>query len=451
VDELANEHAEAAVVSAMLQEPAASATASMIVVGADFTEPRYRMLFEAIVRLGAADIAVDPISIVDHLRDVPRQNAESWSDIVEYAFDIVPTAANVEYHARIVADLSRRRSLLKRMHAATDATRSRSMSLSRIGAQLREAASEIDRGETTNEPLFHTLRQLVEDQALLREPDAVVPNLAWMERVGLFVGREKLGKTSFLSFAASRLSTGESFLGHSLRAGRVLWVGLEEHPGDMVRRFTTMGADQDNILIVSRLDRGLESLEDLVGRLQPMWTVIDSLAALTEGMIQDESASAPWTPIMSRLSRIARDGRTAMDVTHHANKATGLYRGSTAIAAGVDQILTMTEIAKAGSCRRISAQGRWFVDDYSIRFDGAAFSLVGASGLSLRVRVLDVVKSNPGISKTRIRESLGANTKAVDAEIATLCQLGQVVHDYHGKVSHGYRVPSPEGIELHLV
>lgn len=105
--------AEQAVVGAMLMNKDAIMAASEVLIGADFYQTAYGILFDSMVELFQAGKPVDLITLQEHLKekDVPPEISS-----MEFARDLVAsvtTSANVKYYAEIVQEKSTLRKLIK--------------------------------------------------------------------------------------------------------------------------------------------------------------------------------------------------------------------------------------------------------------------------------------------------------------------------------------------------
>ena len=105
--------AEQSVIGSMIMDRDAIVSASEIVVGTDFYENQYIILFDTMVELYNEGKPVDLVTLQDRLKekDVPPQicSLEFIRDLVTS----VPTSANVRYYAQIVKDKAVLRRLIK--------------------------------------------------------------------------------------------------------------------------------------------------------------------------------------------------------------------------------------------------------------------------------------------------------------------------------------------------
>lgn len=108
-----NIEAEQAVLCAMLIDKEAIARVTEILNGDDFYREAHRVIFNAMTELYGKNEAVDLITVTDALkRDSKLEDVGGIAYITALA-NAVPTAANVKYHADIVAEKSALRQLVR--------------------------------------------------------------------------------------------------------------------------------------------------------------------------------------------------------------------------------------------------------------------------------------------------------------------------------------------------
>jgi replicative DNA helicase len=134
------EEAEQAVLSAMLMDADAVMRAAETLDDSMFYAERHRRIFRAMIALTETGSVVDPLTLADELARRGELDASGGKDYVGFLVDVVPTAANVEYHARIV----REKSLLRRLiEASTSIVQSAFEGKSTADELLDEAESRI--------------------------------------------------------------------------------------------------------------------------------------------------------------------------------------------------------------------------------------------------------------------------------------------------------------------
>jgi hypothetical protein len=297
-------------------------------------------------------------------------------------------------------------------------------------------------------PLVRSLAAILADPRALEPPVAVVPRLAWRGRVTLLAAREKAGKSTMAGAAGAAVSRGASWLGEPTTAGPVLLIALEEHVSDAAARLSEWGAGPERTWIVDSLATAgdpLAAIRAAVVEIAPALLVVDTLAALVEHVAArpDPGSSTAWTPIMAALTRTARETDAAVLLLHHARKSDGAYRDSTAIGAGVDAIMTMSEDGQDADVRRLAVRARWRVADYAVRLAGTRYELA-AGELSLDARVLLRVEGHPGSSMRGVCEGVSARTEEITAAVRRLLSRGAIEDRGSGAKMALYAATPPE-------
>ena len=106
-----SEDAEQAVIAAMLMDADAIMRAAEHVDDTMFYREGHRRIFRAMVALTEKGSVVDPLTLSDELARRGELEASGGKEYIGFLVDAVPTAANVEYHAKIV----REKALLRRL------------------------------------------------------------------------------------------------------------------------------------------------------------------------------------------------------------------------------------------------------------------------------------------------------------------------------------------------
>ncbi len=285
------------------------------------------------------------------------------------------------------------------------------------------------------------MTELIAMPEMMREPDMVAPFIAAAGTVTMIAGREKSGKSTLAAFVCSKVTQGGTLWGEPLKAGNVLWVGLEEQPAHAVKRFNEMGADISRLVVLSRLGTvpPVLQLEAEIAAHHPKFVVIDSLTVFFRE-IEDENSALAWTRALMPLVELARLTGTAIVVLHHAAKATGTYRGSTAIGAEMDMILEMFEPDRESTVRQISPRGRWALAPYSVRYEPSREWTLIEDGtqanerrdakqrsLQDRIRAWLAAQSGP-VYLHALRAAMGGNAADVDAVVAGMVECGEITH-----------------------
>jgi|SRR5437870_4212047 len=96
--------AEQAVLGAMLLDQDAALKAAELLDDTMFYREAHRLLFRAMVALTERGDVIDPVTLRDELVRRGDLDRAGGMEYLGSLIDVVPTAANVDYHARIVRD-----------------------------------------------------------------------------------------------------------------------------------------------------------------------------------------------------------------------------------------------------------------------------------------------------------------------------------------------------------
>jgi replicative DNA helicase len=113
-----DEDAEQAVLGGCLIDESATVRAAAVLRPEHFYREAHRRIFEAAAAISERREPVDPLTMAAQL-GVHFSDCGGMDYMAEL-LDVVPTAANIEYHARLVLDCARRRQLI---HAGTEIVR----------------------------------------------------------------------------------------------------------------------------------------------------------------------------------------------------------------------------------------------------------------------------------------------------------------------------------------
>src|SRR6476661_4830531 len=106
-----SEDAEQAVLAAMLIDQDAVMRAMEVVDDSMFYAERHRRLFRSMLSITERGSVIDPLTLADELQRRGDLDGAGGKDYIGFLVDAVPTAANVEYHAKIVKE----KALLRRL------------------------------------------------------------------------------------------------------------------------------------------------------------------------------------------------------------------------------------------------------------------------------------------------------------------------------------------------
>jgi replicative DNA helicase len=107
------EEAEAAVLGAMFMDQDAILRAAEHVDDTMFYREANRRIFRAMIAISERGAVVDPLTLADELGRRGELESSGGKEYIAFLVDAVPTAANVEYHAKIVQEKALQRRLIE--------------------------------------------------------------------------------------------------------------------------------------------------------------------------------------------------------------------------------------------------------------------------------------------------------------------------------------------------
>ena len=194
------------------------------------------------------------------------------------------------------------------------------------------------------------LRELDVDSMLTTTP----PPVPWVVEpilargcVTMLAGREGRGKSMLalaLAAAIGRATLLLDVAGMSVGlSGHVVYVDAENGPHEVHRRVHGLDVEAGALTYVEAdgfdLRRDLKLLEQVVRKHRPKVLVLDSLRSLAPGL--DENDSQQAEAALRPVARLTHELGLASLILHHASRASGEYRGSTAIGAAVELGFTL--------------------------------------------------------------------------------------------------------------
>lgn len=284
------------------------------------------------------------------------------------------------------------------------------------------------------------LDEVWERPALMQPPPPVVPYLAWGARSTLLAAREKSGKSTLTGYIAAQVSRGGEFLNEPCHQGTVLILGLEEFIGDTARRLKQFGADGRRVALVDRFagdvsDRPSE-VRAHIEAVNPILVILDSLVAYSRGVVTDANNAIQTQAVVQGLTDLCHQTAVALILIHHARKADGKYRDSSAIGGAVDiiaEVFPPEEFQNTDpNRRRVRPIGRVPARPVDFRYDGHSYSIVDPSmsdKAPLDQRIQAVVGERPGISGNDVVQAVGDRRELVLSRLGNMIATGLIVND----------------------
>lgn len=304
-----------------------------------------------------------------------------------------------------------------------------------------------------------TLGEILADPEALVPPPVVVPHLAIAGRCTLLSGREKSGKSTLTAQLVAAASTGAPVLGVPLPAPiTTLWYAIDEPQQDAARRFAEMGAHPDRV-ILSDAPRNVSELvqllpEDCARYQNVSLVVVDTLSRLFSGSGVDVNQSDKVEPSLWALVELFRKHNVASVLLYHTGKGGAEYRGSTAIGATVDEILTLRGKAQENTAedfdavddtddgRRVLVQnGRNLRGRVRLAFHGGRYGIFDETHPP-RARILEALEDGPAKNRSDLAKRAKVQKQSGLALIGELIAIGDIVETGEGLARGSRRFPS---------
>lgn len=151
--------AEQSVIGSMIMDREAIVVASEIVLGEDFYNKQYSVLFDTMVELNDEGKPVDLVTLQDRLKEKDVPPEVSSLEFIRDLITAVPTSANVKYYANIVAEKATLRKLIRLNEEIANTCYVGKDSLEDILADTEKRVFDLVQRRNTGE--FVPIRQIV--------------------------------------------------------------------------------------------------------------------------------------------------------------------------------------------------------------------------------------------------------------------------------------------------
>jgi replicative DNA helicase len=204
--------AEQSILGGILIENEAINRVTEILDADDFYRDTHRKIFNALINLSERDEPADLITLTNELRKIDQLDSIGGASYLASLIDSVPTAANIQYYARIVKEKAILRKLIQ---TSTEIITQSYEDRGDVEGFLDEAERAIfDISEKRVRPSFYPIREIVKEsfvtiEKLFRKKEAVtgVPSgFKELDRMTagfqpsdliIIAGRPSMGKTAF--------------------------------------------------------------------------------------------------------------------------------------------------------------------------------------------------------------------------------------------------------------
>jgi len=204
--------AEQSILGGILIENEAINRVTEILDGDDFYRESHRKIFNALINLSERDEPADLITLTNELRKIDQLDSVGGASYLASLVDSVPTAANIQYYARIVKEKAILRKLIQ---TSTEIITQSYEDRGDVESFLDEAERSIfEISEKRVRPSFYPIREIVKEsfatiEKLFKKKEAVTGVASGFKELDrmtagfqpsdliIIAGRPSMGKTAF--------------------------------------------------------------------------------------------------------------------------------------------------------------------------------------------------------------------------------------------------------------
>jgi len=346
---LYSEDAERFVLSAVLIAPAI--IEELALKPSDFYRHDNATIYAAMLKLAADGEPLDYGAVKLALEKEGKLERAGGESYIMGLLNLAPNSLSAPYYAEIVKDYAKRRKALEITNKLATAAYDPKADLEAVAADTVNALNELAPQENQDARPRYTVRGY-DFYIEPREPISyILDGLIAEQSVSLYYGKFGAKKTWALLDLAVCVASGKQWLGMDTQKCPVLIIDEESGERRLADRLQAILKGElvsEPVPIMSVSVAGfnfrekpddIDALTALIAQTEAKLVVID---ALTDVMLGgDENAVKDTQPVFTSLRRASELTGAAFIVIHHANKLGG-YRGSSAIAGSIDNMVNIT-------------------------------------------------------------------------------------------------------------
>lgn len=341
-----NTDAEASLLGAILIDSDAIVKVADTVTSTDFYDPKNQRIYEAISKLYEEHSPIDVLTLSDQLKNSGFLDFVGGAAYLTELTNYVPTAANVEQYADIVAQKSLRRRLIKASQDISSLGYDEQRNLRELIEEAESRLFEISQQHVKQDIVsleailgesFDRLDELHRDKGRIRgvptgykDLDNVLAGLQPSDLV-ILAARPSMGKTALALNLAHNIA---------LKAEQpVLMFSLEMSKEQLVDRMLAMesGVDAWALRTGNLSDEDFEKISDAMGSLSEAQIYIDDTPSITVSELRTKARReahqhpvgliiVDYLQLMSGGGRYATDGNRVQEISEISRGLKGIAR-----------------------------------------------------------------------------------------------------------------------------
>lgn len=345
-----NADAERSLLGAILLDNSTLPRITPLINTLDFFHTNHRKIFNRMLKMADAGVAIDFVTLVDALREAGELTSAGTGDVppgpyVASLADGLPRVSNVEHYAKIVKDASVRRSVIhtceRLQHRALEGEETPAALLASVQQSLAAIAPKTQQIVGGNGKLTYTGREFL--AAEFPQPEELIKGVTFKNGSHMILAMPHHLKTWFtlgLTLGATRAGLIMGKL-EVPKPVRTMLITVEDYPGDVQSRMNTLlsrdsfkDVDVDAFLVLPRPVGGMDLMDEAwlqrilkaMEEFEPDHVIFDVLRRIFKGDINSPKESASLCEQIDRVRDIAE---VAVTVVHHENrKAEDIMRAS---------------------------------------------------------------------------------------------------------------------------
>ena len=300
----------------------------------DFYLPKHQIIFEACENLDKGNLPIDMLMVSQQIEKMKKKDSPTAYDLAELT-GRVASAANIEYHARIIQQKSLSRTMIESCVHTIKTCYEGTKDIFRIYDDMQESATVQHIGGLLVRQGFGAAIKEADNQP---ERRMLCGNLLHTNQVGVFFGPSGTGKSILAVQMADALTKGNDVIPNILinecDPMKVLYIDFELNEMDIKGRYANPldgGAhDFDDEMLIrytinkdfldfeSDLDKlTLQEIEKIIVTEDPECIIIDNLTFLTQ---EDASDAKVAGKIIKRLLSFKRKYDKTLLIIGHTPK-----------------------------------------------------------------------------------------------------------------------------------
>jgi len=459
-----NIDAENAVLGSMLMDEGMDAIKEIWDFGLstnDFYNTDNSKLFSVLLGMYEQGDAIDQVTATQACieNNIRLLNGKEEYKYIDDLIGATPTSKNALHYARIVKEMSTRRSIIhksRKMIEIIEITNNPAHDLIEIGSEIDKYILELQelyKGNGDYQSPFKEGKEL--ENREFGNVNWIIPEYL-PEGLTLLTGKPKVGKSWLVVNWGLAIASGGYTMGYNVEKGSVLYLALEDNEKRLknrIKKVLNNGSFPETFYYTIRTERGLKGLGDIEKWIQAhqdcKLIIIDTLRAfrtLTESKNVNlyEKDSCDLDPIQ----KMALKYSIAIVITHHVSKMKSdddfdTVSGTLGLTGTADTIMILKK-DQTHSDAVLLCRGREYEDgdiEVAMSFDKdlATWAVLGDANeyrlTAERQEIVELLKSHKTLTPKEISDLLNKPNNNVRRLLYKMVSSGDVYQDGYGKYS----------------